>query len=59
MEYPFDVKGFTEPVSCAVGSGCQAWFDRGLLQAINFNHDEAVVCFEEAIKADPSCAMVQ
>ena len=55
--YPFDVRDFTESVRCAEGSGCQAWFDRGLLQAINFNHDEAVWCFERAAAADPECAM--
>ena len=27
------------------------------LQATNFNHDEAVACFERCIGADPQCAM--
>jgi tetratricopeptide (TPR) repeat protein len=35
----------------------QLWFDRGLALTYGFNHEEAVVCFEEASRADPSCAM--
>ena len=34
-----------------------AWFDRGLIWSYAFNHEEAVVCFEFAAAADPSCAM--
>src|SRR5262249_47966157 len=32
-------------------------FDRGLIWAYAFNHEEAVRCFERAIEADPGCAM--
>lgn len=35
----------------------QTWFDRGLLWAYSFNHDEAVHCFEKATECDPDCAM--
>ena len=35
----------------------QMWFDRGLGLAFGFNHEEAIVCFELAIEADPDCAM--
>jgi tetratricopeptide (TPR) repeat protein len=35
----------------------QRWFDRGLALCYAFNHEEAVRCFEEAIAADPNCAM--
>lgn len=35
----------------------QKWFDRGLLWAYAFNHEEAVACFERAVAADESCAM--
>lgn len=35
----------------------QTWFDRGLGLAYGFNHEEAVVCFEQAAAADPQCAM--
>jgi tetratricopeptide (TPR) repeat protein len=35
----------------------QAWFDRGLAWTYGFNHEEAIRCFENALKADPACAM--
>ncbi len=38
-------------------SQAQEWFDRGLGWVYSFNHDEAVRCFENAIEADPECAM--
>jgi tetratricopeptide (TPR) repeat protein len=35
----------------------QTWFDRGLVWSYAFNHEEAAKCFQNAIDADPSCAM--
>src|SRR5690349_8468413 len=35
----------------------QKAFDEGLTQVYAFNHDEAVRCFERALKADPNLAM--
>ncbi|KAE8355141.1 hypothetical protein BDV28DRAFT_146432 [Aspergillus coremiiformis] len=35
----------------------QLWFDRGLLWAYSFNHEEAVRCFVRATEHDPKCAM--
>lgn len=35
----------------------QTWFDRGLVWLFAYNHEEAVVCFEKAIEADPACAL--
>ncbi|MGV9940623.1 hypothetical protein [Streptomyces sp. NPDC003401] len=35
----------------------QRWFDRGLVWSYAFHHEEAVVCFENAARADPDCAM--
>jgi tetratricopeptide (TPR) repeat protein len=35
----------------------QLWFDRGLVWTYAFHHEEAVVCFEAAVQADPDCAM--
>jgi len=35
----------------------QTWFDRGLVWAYAFNHEEAAACFERAAEADPGCAM--
>lgn len=33
------------------------WFNRGLIWSYAFNHDEAALCFEQAITHDPECAM--
>ena len=35
----------------------QPWFDRGLTWVYGFNHEEAVNCFEEAVRIDPASAM--
>ncbi|MGD9689661.1 MAG: tetratricopeptide repeat protein [Phycisphaerales bacterium] len=35
----------------------QRYFDQGLTWAYAFNHDEAIRCFTEAARLDPSCAM--
>lgn len=35
----------------------QIWFDRGLIWAYSFNHEEACKCFEQTIAHDPECAM--
>ncbi|AVH60587.1 MULTISPECIES: hypothetical protein [Streptomyces] len=35
----------------------QTWFDRGLIWAYAFHHEEAVSCFEAAAAADADCAM--
>jgi tetratricopeptide (TPR) repeat protein len=35
----------------------QAWFDRGLVWLFAYNHEEAIVCFEKALSADPSCTL--
>ena len=33
------------------------WFDRGMLLAYNFNHEEAQYCFEQILKDDPQCGI--
>ena len=35
----------------------QLWFDRGLIWTYGYHHEEAIVCFQKAIAADPDCAM--
>ena len=52
----FDLGSHHRPVS-ASSPDAQLWFDRGLIWAYAFNHEEAVRCFERAIEADPGCAM--
>lgn len=37
----------------------QVWFDRGLVWAYAFNHEEAVHCFERALEHDPGLAIAR
>jgi tetratricopeptide (TPR) repeat protein len=52
----YDLGSYSRRISTS-SAEAQAWFDRGLAWCYGYNHDEAVRCFEEAAKADPSCAM--
>ncbi len=52
----FDLGGYERPVTTSSGHA-QAWFNRGLVWAYAFNHEEAAACFERAIGADPQCAL--
>src|SRR2546430_1841127 len=52
----FDLGSYTRPVT--TGSDlAQTWFNRGLLWAYGFNHEEAAACFERAPTAGPDCVM--
>ena len=52
----YDLGGHEYPVTTQ-SEQAQTWFNRGLLWTFGYNHEEAVVCFQRAIDADPSCAM--
>ncbi|KAJ6262405.1 hypothetical protein Dda_3213 [Drechslerella dactyloides] len=52
----YDLGSFHRPITTA-SSECQAWFDRGLVWAYAFNHDEAATCFRHAIAHDACCPM--
>lgn len=56
MEYNYDLGVFSRPVT-TTSDAAQRWFDRGLNWTYGFNHDEAIVCFNRALEADPTCAM--
>ena len=51
----FDLGTYTRPVSAVPAA--QTWFDRGLIWLFAYNHEEAIVCFEKALEADPACAL--
>ncbi|WP_170406125.1 tetratricopeptide repeat protein [Ruegeria arenilitoris] len=55
MQY-FDLGNYSWPVTTQFPVA-QLWFDRGLAWVYGYNHEEAIVCFENALKEDPSCAM--
>ncbi|MEM8632892.1 MAG: tetratricopeptide repeat protein [Pseudomonadota bacterium] len=57
MDY-FDLGAFTRAVTTSSGQA-QMWFSRGLIWLYGYNHEEAVVCFEKAVAADPNCGMAQ
>jgi tetratricopeptide (TPR) repeat protein len=52
----FDLGRHSRPVT-TTSPQAQAWFDRGLVWTYGFNHEEAVACFERALRHDPDCAM--
>ncbi|WVO22393.1 uncharacterized protein IAS62_003723 [Cryptococcus decagattii] len=54
--YPYNLGSY----SCKVKTNskdCQTWFDRGLIWAYGFHHEEAERCFRYAVDCDPYCAM--
>jgi len=55
MEY-YDLGRHGRPVTTR-SPEAQLWFDRGLVWCYGFNHEEAVICFREALAHDPDCAM--
>lgn len=38
-------------------AAAQRWFDQGLALVYSFDHDNAIRSFEQALQADPECAM--
>jgi hypothetical protein len=56
MSEYFDLGGYARPVTTG-SAAAQTWFDRGLVWAYGFNHEEAAACFERAAAADPGCVM--
>jgi hypothetical protein len=56
MDYPYDVGRYSRTVT-TTSPDAQRWFDRGLNWCFGFHHEEAIRCFEQALEADPNCAM--
>ena len=56
MDYPYDLGPYSRTITTA-SPEAQRWFDRGLNWCFGFHHEEAIVCFEKALAADPDCAM--
>ncbi len=48
----YDLGDYHRPVM-TTSPAAQVWFDRGLVWAYAFNHEEAVTCFEKALEEDP------
>lgn len=54
----FDLGSYHRPVE-TVAAQAQTWFDRGLVWAYAFNHEEAIRCFERALEHDPDLAIAR
>jgi tetratricopeptide (TPR) repeat protein len=52
----YDLGSHSRPVT-TVSAEAQRWFDQGLVWCYGFNHEAAIACFEQALAADPGCAM--
>lgn len=48
----YNLGDYSRPLRTSSASA-QVWFDRGLVWAYAFNHEEAVACFEKALRDDP------
>lgn len=58
LEPYYDLGSYRRPIdSPAPEAGI--WFDRGLVWAYAFNHEEAVRCFERALVHDPDLALAR
>ncbi|KAA1248558.1 tetratricopeptide repeat protein [Mycobacterium simiae] len=57
-EQYFDLGCYRRPVETS-SAGAQIWFDRGLVWAYAFNHEEAIRCFERALKLDPELGIAR
>mmetsp|Transcript_46 Transcript_46/g.136 ORF Transcript_46/g.136 Transcript_46/m.136 type:complete len:565 (+) Transcript_46:98-1792(+) len=55
-DYPFDMGKHRWEVSTS-SKAAQEWFQRGLNWGYGFNHEEALHCFKECVKADENCVM--
>ncbi len=55
MDY-YDLGSYSRTVTTS-SPEAQLWFDRGLVWTYAYNHEEAIVCFQKALEADPECAM--
>lgn len=54
----FDLGSYHRRVE-TIAPQAQTWFDRGLVWAYAFNHEEAVRCFERALEHDPDLAIAR
>ncbi|EME48872.1 hypothetical protein DOTSEDRAFT_67815 [Dothistroma septosporum NZE10] len=52
----FDLGSYSRRITTR-NSSSQLWFNRGLIWCYAFNHEEAIKCFQRALKDDPECIM--
>lgn len=54
----YDLGSYHRPIDTP-SPAAQLWFDRGLVWAYAFNHEESVRCFERALELDPDLAIAR
>ncbi|KAI0469649.1 hypothetical protein GGR56DRAFT_675122 [Xylariaceae sp. FL0804] len=54
--YPYDLGSFHRAASTS-SAEAQRWFDRALVWTYCFNHDEAILCYQQAIAHDEGFAL--
>src|ERR1700752_837970 len=54
----YDLGSYHRPIDTP-SPQAQLWFDRGMVWAYAFNHEEAIRCFELALELDPDLAVAR
>jgi tetratricopeptide (TPR) repeat protein len=54
----YDLGSYHRPIETP-SPQAQVWFDRGMVWAYAFNHDEAIRCFDRALELDPELAVAR
>jgi tetratricopeptide (TPR) repeat protein len=54
----YDLGSYHRPIETP-SPQAQVWFDRGMVWAYAFNHDEALRCFDRALDLDPDLAIAR
>jgi tetratricopeptide (TPR) repeat protein len=54
----YDLGSYHRPIETP-SPQAQLWFDRGMVWAYAFNHEEAVRCFDRALELDPDLAIAR
>jgi tetratricopeptide (TPR) repeat protein len=57
-EQYYDLGSYHRPIDTP-SPQAQVWFDRGMVWAYAFNHEEAIRCFERALALDPDLAIAR
>ena len=57
-EQYYDLGSYHRPIETP-SPQAQVWFDRGMVWAYAFNHEEAIRCFERALELDPDLAIAR
>ena len=56
MSTYLNLGNFSKKVTTS-SADCQLWIDRGIVHSFGFNRDEAIRCFQRALKFDANCAI--